>query len=94
MRAWSVSLPVPPIWAGLRCDLLPAVGVMEESYEASSSTPSRRLAVLQGHLKPGSSCTGGVRVNPCGAGSKAAPQSSAPMSSSKDEVQKAFPRQR
>ena len=48
--AWSVSLHVPPIWAGFvphvaRCDLLPAVGVMEESYKASSSTPSRRPSV-------------------------------------------------
>lgn len=65
-----------------------------ESHKLTSSTSSRRLAVLQGHLKSSSPVAYGVRTNPCGGGSKATVQSSAPMSSSKDEVQKAFPRQR
>ncbi len=63
----------------------------------SNAGPSRRLEVLHGHLKPPPtySCSGAV-----GSGkSKKLDDvrkvgSSAPMSSSKDEVQKAFPRAR
>lgn len=77
-------------------------GKLEKSYDLSSSSPSKRLAVLQGHLKSaaGSRCVAGgagkvsVSSRPCAGGSKTDIQSSAPMSSSKDEVQKAFPRQR
>ena len=83
LESWTLNLPLqaPPIERHM-------------DHMMEMSTPSRRLAVLQGHLKSASSCVNGVRANTCGAGSKAAPQSSAPMSSSKDEVQKAFPRQR
>ena len=66
----------------------------ENSYQLASSTSSRRLAVLQGHLRSGSSRAHGVRASACAGESKTVVQSSAPMSSSKDEVQKAFPRQR
>ena len=67
----------------------------QTSYDLASSSTSRRVAVLQGHLKTaGSPHAGGVSANPCGGGAKVTVQSSAPMSSSKNEVQKAFPRQR
>lgn len=67
----------------------------EKSHKFSSSTISfRRLSVLQGHLKSGSSRATRVGASPCTGGTKVAVQSSAPMSSKVAEVQKAFPRQR
>ena len=67
----------------------------EESYSFSpSAASSRRLSVLQGHLKSSYPGATGVCASPCGGGSKVTVQSSAPMSSRVDEVQKAFPRQR
>ena len=63
--------------------------------------PSKRLAVLKGHLQPSitysCSASGGRSVDTDGGlqpGKKKASGSSAPMSSNKDEVQKAFPRSR
>lgn len=63
---------------------------------------SKRLAVIQGHLKPPASysCSGaggesaGTAGGVRGGGGKRQTKPSAPMSSSKDEVQKAFPRAR
>ena len=55
-----------------------------DSMERSGS-PARRLAVIQGHLNGRTE----VHPNVCGATG-----SSAPISSSKAEVQKAFPRRR
>ena len=48
-------------------------------------SPARRLAVIQGHLNAGTE----IHPNAC-----VAARSSAPISSSKAEVQKAFPRRR
>ncbi len=65
---------------------------------------SKRLSVIQGHLNPGKSysCQGGSGTSSGGAasnktgnaGSKKRLQHSAPMSSTKDEVQRAFPKKR
>lgn len=65
---------------------------------------SKRLSVIQGHLNPGKSysCQDGSGKSSSGAGgggtgyggSKKRLQPSAPMSSTKDEVQRAFPKKR
>jgi len=65
--------------------------------------PSRRLSVIQGHLNPGKSYScqagsgksSGAESRGSGqAGPKKKVQPSAPISSTKDEVQRAFPRKR
>ena len=67
--------------------LVPGATFISHGGPFEVSIPSRRIGVLRGHLKPGLSCAGGVRANSRGAGSKVAPQSSAPMSSNIDEFE-------
>ena len=62
---------------------------MEAAKDSFGNSSSRRLAVLQGHLNSKST---NVQPSHCSGGKPA--QTSAPMSSTKDEVQKAFPMQR
>ena len=79
--------------------LLAELIIMEREAPPNAGS-SRRLEVLHGHLKPppAYSCSSGKGGSSRGVSkaeaSKKKTSSSAPMSSSKDEVQKAFPRAR
>ena len=65
----------------------------ERAGRAGRAGPTKRLAVLQGHLNPppSYSCSGGTLG---GGGKSKATKPTAPMTSKKDNVQKAFPRKR
>ena len=69
---------------------------MAQFGEEERRGPSRRLSVIQGHLNPAKSysCSGGNAGAESGGAAKKKLQPSAPMSSTKDEVQRAFPRKR